>query len=120
MEKSMTKTNKHILDATDQSVGRLASAAAMILMGKNSATYTANVDSGHKVVITNASKVKFSGKKLEQKQYLHHSMYPGGLKRTPLKKVIQKDPTKVIVAAIRNMLPKNHLRPIRLSRVTFK
>ncbi len=111
---------KYTLDAVGESVGRLATKIAMILMGKNSPHFTPNLDNKNKVIITNVDKIKFSGKKLDKKVYKHHSMHPGGLKIVPAKKVMQSDPKKVVLKAVSKMLPKNKLRTARLLRISFK
>lgn len=116
----LTKLKKFNLDAADQAVGRLATRAAMILMGKNVPSYQPHVDCRHKVIIANAAKIKLTGKKIEQKQYIHYSGYPGGIKRLPLKKVLATKPEQVILLAISRMLPKNRLRVPRMKRVSFK
>ncbi len=115
----MTKITRQTieLDATNQAVGRVASQAAMILQGKNKPDYQPHIDNGDAVIINNASQVKFTGRKLVQKDYYHHTMYPGGLKRTPMKKVFEQDPTEVIRRAVYKMLPKNKLRPKMMKRL---
>jgi len=111
---------KHEIDATAQHPGRLATQIAMFLMGKHKVTYDPHIDNGDKVIITNVDKVVFTGKKLEQKEYRHHSMHPGGLKEAPAKRVIKQDPTKVITLAVVKMLPKNKFRTNRMKRLSFK
>jgi large subunit ribosomal protein L13 len=112
--------NTHEIDATGIAPGRVASQAAMLLMGKNKPTYTPHIDAGDNVVVINASKVKFTGRKLAQKDYFHHTMYPGGLKRTPMKKVFDQDPAEVIRRAVLKMLPKNSHRNERMKRFEVK
>ena len=114
------KTTKFKIDATDRPVGRVATEIAVILMGKNSPNYSPNVDNENRVIVLNTDKVKFTGKKLEQKVYYRHSLYPGGLKKTPVKKVLDSNPQEVIRIAVRNMLPNNRLRNNRLKRLSFK
>ncbi|MBD3311195.1 MAG: 50S ribosomal protein L13 [Candidatus Magasanikbacteria bacterium] len=118
--KKQIKRQKHELDATDRAVGRLASEAAKYLMGKNKPDYSPNIDGGDFVTIINASKLKFTGKKLEQKDYYHHTLFPGGLKKTSMKKVFEKNPEDVIRRAVRSMLPKNKLRNEMLKRLNIK
>ena len=108
------------LDAAEESVGRIASEASKILQGKNKPTYKRHIDVGDFVVIENASEVKFSGRKLVQKDYYHHTGHPGGIKRKPMKNVFEEDPTKVIKKAIKGMLPKNKHRDERMKRLTIK
>ena len=114
------KNNKYTFDATNRIVGRLSTEIAVILMGKNSPDFRPNIDNENRVVVLNSDKIKLSGKKMEQKEYFRHSLYPGGLKRIAVKKVLDKNPQEVIRIAVRNMLPKNKLRNNRLKRLTFK
>ena len=118
MERSTHGT--YTLDATGQAPGRLATKIAHFLMGKHKATFTKHIDDGSRVVIVNADKVVFTGKKIDQKIYRHHSMHPGGLKEATLKSVIKKDPVEVIRFAVMKMLPKNKHRITRMKRLMFK
>ncbi len=111
---------KHIIDATAQSAGRLATQIAKLLMGKNKSVYIPNLDNGDFVIIENASKLKFTGLKLEQKKYRTHSQYPGGLKETLLRDAFAKSPSFVIRKTVYNMLPKNKLRPAMMKRLSVK
>lgn len=113
------KHHKHEIDATGQAPGRLATRIALLLMGKNKPAYESHIDRGDKVVITNADKVVFTGKKMVQKVYRHHSMHPGGLKEIPAKRIM-KDPKEAIRHAVEKMLPKNKFRPNRMKRLQFK
>jgi large subunit ribosomal protein L13 len=108
------------LDAANLAPGRVATVAALALRGKNRPGFTPHLDQGAKVVINNASKVKFTGRKFVQKDYYHHTMHPGGIKRTPLKKVFTADPAKVIRQAVSGMLPKNKLRKEMMKRLVIK
>lgn len=110
----------HEIDATGQAVGRLATQVAMMLMGKNKPSFTPHIEAGDFVTVKNAGKVKFTGKKLVQKQFRHHSMHPGGLKTVSMKKVFDIDPGDVIIHAVYGMLPKNNRRDdiIRRLKVT--
>ena len=99
----------HVVDASDQVLGRVASKAAMILMGKHKPTYTRFLDTGDHVVVINAEKIRLTGRKEEQKVYRRHSGYPGGLTETGAAKVRATRPTKMIEDAIAGMLPKNPL-----------
>lgn len=112
--------NTYEIDATGLRPGRLATQIAMILMGKYKPTFTWHIDDGAKVRIINVDKVIFSGKKLDQKDYKRHSMYPGGLKETPAKKVMTEDPKEVVRHAVAKMIPKNKFRANRLKRLSFK
>ncbi len=98
-----------IVDAQGQTVGRLASQVASVLRGKHKPTYTPHVDCGDHVIIINAEKVVFTGKKLEQKLYRRHSGYAGGLKETKAKDVLNTHPERILMHAIKGMLPKNSL-----------
>jgi large subunit ribosomal protein L13 len=106
-----------VIDATDQVLGRLATKAARLLIGKDKATFTPYLDSGDHVVIINANKVKMTGNKVEQKMYYSHSGYPGGLKEVPAKRVREAKPEWVIREAIVGMLPKNKLRARRAKKL---
>ncbi len=119
MTNQITRDNQTI-DATGEAVGRIATQVAMMLRGKNKPTFTPHIDGGDFVTVTNASKVKFTGKKLAQKDYFHHTLYPGGLKRTPMAKVFKEDPADVIKRAVYGMLPKNKLRNEMMKRLTIK
>ncbi len=99
----------YIIDAEGKTLGRLASEAAKILMGKNKPTYTPNCDMGDFVIIVNAEKVVVTGKKVTDKLYRHHTGYPGGLKVIPYKDMLKKHPTAPVEAAVKGMLPKNSL-----------
>jgi len=99
----------YVIDATDKTLGRMASQVATILRGKNKPTFTPHVDTGDFVIIINAEKIHLTGKKLEQKLYRHHSLYPGGLKEVPYKKMMETKPELVITEAVRRMLPTGKL-----------
>lgn len=96
-----------VIDATDQTLGRLASNIATILRGKNKPIYTPNVDTGDFVVVVNAEKITVTGKKLTDKMYHSHSGYPGGLKTTSLEKLLKEKPARVIENAVWGMIPRN-------------
>lgn len=98
------------IDATNQSLGRLASKVASILRGKTSPSFQPHILSSEKVLVENVQKVKLTGKKMEQKKYYHYSGYPGGLKERKVKDVFQKNPGEVLRRAVWGMLPKNRLR----------
>jgi len=115
MEKIERKT--HQIDATGQILGRLATRIAVLLRGKDQPTFQPNLDNGADVEVINASKIKFSGKKLEQKEYIWHTNYPGGLKRKSVKDVFAKDPGQVLKTAVMGMLPKNKLRARMIKRL---
>lgn len=118
----MIKTQKmvHEIDAAGESVGRVATRAAFVLMGKHSPAYEPRIDARHAVQIVNAGKVRFTGRKLVQKDYYHHTMYPGGIKRTPMQKVFDKNPADVMRRAVYGMLPKNNRREELMKRLTIR
>ena len=99
----------YVVDATGYTLGRLASEVAKILRGKNKPILTPFIDTGDYVIITNADKIKVTGKKLEQKVYYRHSDYVGGMKETTLKEMLNKKPERVIELAVKGMLPKGPL-----------
>ena len=99
----------YVVDAEGVVLGRLASQVATILRGKNKPTYTPNVDCGDHVIIINCDKVVLTGKKLEQKEYIYHTGYVGGLKRTQYKKMMANKSDVVVYEAIKGMLPKSVL-----------
>ena len=98
-----------LVDATDKTLGRLASEIAQVLKGKHKPTYAPNVDAGDFVVVINAEKIAVTGRKVEQKRYYRHSNYPGGLSETTLKEMLIKHPTRPVMLAVKGMLPKNVL-----------
>jgi large subunit ribosomal protein L13 len=99
----------HVIDASGKILGKLATEAAKLLMGKHKPTFSRHLDTGDFVVIINAEKVRFTGKKAEQKLYHSHSGYPGGLKTINLERLMQTHPTRVIEHAVKGMLPHNRL-----------
>lgn len=99
----------HLIDADGAVLGRIASQAAMILMGKNKAMYTPYLDTGDHVVVVNAAKVRLTGNKENQKLYRRHSGYPGGLTETLARTVRQTRPERMVEEAIQGMLPKTKL-----------
>ncbi len=99
----------YVVDAEGQTVGRLAAEVAKVLRGKNKPTFTPHVDTGDFVIVINAAKAVFTGKKLTDKTYFRHSGYNGGTTFTPAGQMMQKFPERVIEMAVRGMLPKNRL-----------
>jgi large subunit ribosomal protein L13 len=99
----------HVIDADGAVLGRVASKAAMILMGKHKPTYAPFLDTGDHVVVVNAAKIRLTGNKEEQKMYRRHSGYPGGLVEIQARKMRQTRPAKMIEDAIAGMLPKTKL-----------
>lgn len=99
----------HVVDAAGQTLGRLASQVAVLLMGKHKPTYSPHLDMGDFVVVVNAGKVRVTGKKLSDKLYYRHSGFVGGLKQTTLGELLNRRPARVIELAVRGMLPRNRL-----------
>ena len=99
----------YVVDATGETVGRLATRVARVLTGQNKPTYTPFIDMGDHVVIVNAEKVVFKGNKLLEKMYRHHTGYPGGLKEISARDLMQRHPERVLEQAIKGMLPKTKL-----------
>ena len=106
-----------LLDAKDETLGRLSSKIAFILMGKNKAQYTPHNDLGDYVVVVNAEKIKVTGNKNTQKRYYRHTGYPGGLKSSTFSEMIEKDPENTILKAVKGMLPKNKLSNSMISKL---
>ncbi|NLZ44963.1 MAG: 50S ribosomal protein L13 [Clostridia bacterium] len=104
-----TQKKWYVVDANGQTLGRIASEVAKILRGKHKPSYSPHIDNGDYVIVVNAEKVVLTGKKTEQKQYITHSGYPGGLKATPYRILLQKKPELVFRKAVRGMLPDNRL-----------
>ncbi len=99
----------YVVDATDKTLGRLASEVAKVLRGKNKAIFTPHVDTGDYVIVVNAEKVAVTGKKMEKKMYFRHSDYVGGVRELPLSEMLETKPTEVIEIAVKGMLPKGPL-----------
>ena len=107
----------HVVDATDKVLGRMATEIATVLMGKHKPCYTPHVDVGDFVIVTNAEKVKITGRKSEQKEYDYYTYHPGGRKVLTLAEMQAKRPARVIEMAVRRMLPKNKLARKMLSKL---
>lgn len=105
----------HIVDAEGEVVGRLCSRIAHVLRGKHKPSFTPHVDCGDYVIVVNAEKVRFTGSKMDQKEYLRYTGYPGGQRKSTPKDLLKKKPFAIIENAVRGMLPKN-----RLGRQMFK
>ena len=105
------------VDAADQVLGRLATRIAVTLMGKDKPTYTPHHDVGDFVVVTNAAQVRVTGNKLDQRHHQSYSGHPSGLKLTSLREVREKQPEKLILEAVRRMLPKNKLGSAMLKKL---
>ena len=99
----------YVVDATDMTLGRLASEVAKVLRGKNKPIFTPHIDTGDYVIVINAEKIKVTGKKMDQKVYYKHSDYVGGMKETTLKEQLAKKPEAVVEMAVKGMLPKGPL-----------
>ena len=99
----------YVVDAEGCTLGRLASEVAKVLRGKNKAIYTPHIDTGDYVIVINADKIKVTGKKMDQKIYRRNSGWIGGLKETPLKRMLETKPEDVLIHAVKGMLPKNAL-----------
>ena len=115
----MIKREIHQLDAVNKPFGRLATEVATLLQGKHKTCFVKNQDFGDFVKIVNIKQIKFTGNKLLQKKYMHHSNYPGGLKTRILGDLFLKNPEKVFTDSVFNMLPKNKLRKSMIKRLTF-
>lgn len=110
MENDKTvKRNWYVLDATDLPLGRVATKAATMLRGKHKVTFTPYFDCGDYIIITNASKIKLTGNKLEDKMYYNHSGFPGGLRERNAEEMITKYPVEMVERAVKGMLPKGRL-----------
>lgn len=107
----------HVLDARGVVIGRLATQAAHLLMGKHKTTFVRHMDSGDHVVILNSQEIGTTGKKEDQKMYSRHSGYPGGFRQTVLSKMRQDNPTQILTHAISGMLPDNKLKASMLKRL---
>lgn len=107
----------YVVDAEGQTLGRLATRIATVLRGKHKPVFTPHVDTGDFVVVINASKVELSGTKIDRKKYHRYSGYPGGLRSIVARTVRQDDPERMIVQAVKGMLPKNRLSRQILSKL---
>ena len=105
----IVKRDWYLVDATNQTVGRMCTQIAHILRGKNKAYYTPHFDCGDYVIVTNAAHVKFTGNKLDDKEYLTFSGYPGGQKGETARELLNRRPVVVVERAVKGMLPKNRL-----------
>jgi large subunit ribosomal protein L13 len=107
----------HLIDATDQVVGRLAVQIANVLRGKHRPQYTPHIDTGEFVIVINADKVKLTGRKLDTKVYRHYTKYPGGLKEAVARDVLAKHPERILESAVRRMVPRNKLGRQQMSKL---
>ena len=116
MQKKETVERKwYVIDATDVTLGRLASKVAFMLRGKHKATYTPHIDCGDYIIIVNAGKVKLTGNKMDKKLYYNHSGYQGGLRVRTAKEMVENYPVEMIERAVKGMLPNG-----RLGRTMYK
>lgn len=106
-----------LVDASDHTLGRLAARIATILQGKNKPVYTAHIDTGDFIVVVNVDKINISGRKLEQKVYYRHSGYPGGQKSVLMKDMFEKYPERVLMHAVKGMMPHNRLGRAQLKKL---
>ena len=110
----------HTINAEGRILGRLATEIAVLLMGKGKPDFARNKEIGDIVIVENVSKLKVTGKKMDQKTYFRHSGYIGGVTEVPLKVLFKKIPGEVLKKAVWGMLPKNKLRQIQIKRLKFK
>lgn len=108
-KKEDVKRNWYVIDATDLTLGRLATKVATILRGKHKVTYTPHIDCGDYVIITNAGKVKLTGNKLDDKMYYNHSGFPGGLRERNAREMVENYPVEMVERAVKGMLPNGPL-----------
>ena len=111
------KRKQHVIDASDEVLGKLATRVARLLMGKHKSIFVRNMDVGDFVTVTNASKIKFTGNKGAQKFYYRHSGYPQGLKSISLEKLLASKPERVIQYAVKGMLPRTRLNAKMMKRL---
>ena len=112
--------NRHEIDATDLTIGRLSTRIATILRGKHKVGYQPHLDHGDIVTVSNVDKVKFSGKKLSQKEYYSYSGYPGGLKTKKMSDIFKEKPGDILKRAVKQMLPPTRLREGMMKRLIVK
>ena len=117
LKKNEIERKWYIIDAANKPLGRVATEAAKLLRGKHKPTYTPNMDNGDHVIILNCNDVILTGKKLDQKIYRHHSGYIGGMKETPARVMMDKNPEKAMMLAVKGMLPHNSLGRQMLKKV---
>ncbi|MBR2556857.1 MAG: 50S ribosomal protein L13 [Methanobrevibacter sp.] len=117
IKKNEIESKWYIIDAANKPLGRVATEAAKLLRGKHKPTYTPNLDNGDHVIILNCNDMVLTGHKLDQKIYRHHSGYIGGMKETTAREMMAKSPEKMMMLAIKGMLPKNSLGRQMLKKV---
>jgi large subunit ribosomal protein L13 len=109
VSKQTAQRNLVVMDVKDKVLGRAATQIASMLRGKHKPTFTPHADTGDFVVVVNADKVRLTGKKWQDKQYIHHSMFPGGLKSYPAEQAVVRHTTRLVEDAVRRMLPRTNL-----------
>ena len=107
----------YFYDATNKVLGMLAADIAKMLIGKNNPEYSPNQNTGGIVVVTNAEKIALTGNKMKKKEYIHHTGFPKGLREEKIEKILETNPTRILIAAVTGMLPKNKLRSERLNNL---
>ena len=117
IKKNEIESKWYIIDAANKPLGRVATEAAKLLRGKHKPTYTPNLDNGDHVIILNCNDMVLTGHKMDQKIYRHHSGYIGGMKETTAREMMAKSPEKMMMLAIKGMLPKNSLGRQMLKKV---
>lgn len=117
--KAQSKADKkwYLVDADGKTLGRLATEVAVILRGKNKPSFTPHLDMGDYVVIINAEKIRLTGRKEEQKEYIHHTGYLGHLRRKPIAEVRKTNPVRIATEAIEGMIPRNRLKKFILKKL---
>jgi large subunit ribosomal protein L13 len=115
---SEIRRERHVINAEDKILGKLATEVAWLLMGKHKPMFSRNLDVGDFVVVINAAKIRVTGKKAEQKFYYRHSGYPGGLKSISYEKLMETNPTRVVEHAVKGMLPHNRLGASMMKKLT--
>ena len=117
VKKSEIKNHWYEIDASNAVVGRVASIISKILRGKNKATFTPHIDNGDFIIVKNIEKIKFTGKKFENKKYYRHTGYPGGIKETSPQKLSEKKPADILKLAVKRMLPGGPLAKKQLTKL---
>jgi large subunit ribosomal protein L13 len=107
----------YVIDASKAPLGRVATQIATLLTGKGKPQFTKHIDCGDYVIVTNTKNIVVTGNRINDKKYYHHSHFPGGLKEWTMAEQLEKDPTQIIIRAVRGMLPVNKLRDERLARL---
>ena len=116
-KKNEVESKWYIIDASEKPLGRIATEAAKLLRGKHKPTFTPHIDTGDHVIIINCKDVRLTGNKLDQKIYRHHSGYIGGMKEVPARVMLEKNPEKAMMLAVKGMLPHNSLGRAQLKKL---